>query len=282
MKPTHVMLNNQHYRYAVYDNPNTDQYGIFLLGALQEIESVSFFSEYFSRYLNVVVIETPGTGMTASLPATVSIIDQASFIRKFLNHFHIAQAHLFVFSYSTAISVELYKMWSGVLSISICGGIPGIPKSGRNGTAALIGDAVKSRSDFSKGFIDILTVDNKSIPKAEIILRAARRKVFKYSEEQINCFIENTLRLLVYKPSYDLSLISVPCLLCIGEHDPYVLEKEALDFISNISDGVLVKIPNADHLTHIQQPEKTAEAMVSSLSSLLNANVMIPAPKEVA
>lgn len=282
MKPVNIVLNEQHYRYAIYPNTETDHYGIFLLGALQEIESVKFFSEYFSQYLNVIVIETPGTGMTKSLPATVSISDQASFVKNFLNHFEINSAHMLVFSYSTAISVELYKIWDGVLSISICGGIPGIPKAGRAGTAALIGDAVKSRSDFSKGFIDILTTEYAEIPKSEIISRAARRKVFKYSEEQINCFIENTLRLLVYKPSYDLSLIDVPCLLCLGEYDPYVLESEALDFIDKLPKGVLVKIPDADHLTHIQQPQKTAEAMINPINEAFDAKITIPKEKKVA
>ena len=265
MPAYNIHIRDQHYRYSFYENKETDEIGIFLLGALQEIESVEFFSKVFSGHLNLFTLETPGTGMTRSLQATITIRDQATYVRDFLIHQKVEKIHLFVFSYSTAIAMELFSMWEpGIKTISICGGIPGIPQSGRYKTVASLGDAVRSRSDFAKSFIDTLTGDSKH-PRSKVIARSARQKVFKYSEEQISCFIENTLRLLVYKPSFDLRKVDSPCLLCIGESDPYVTEQEALNFVNSLYNGRLVKIKGADHLTHIQQPAETAKAMLVPL-----------------
>ena len=62
MEISNITLKNQHYRYSIYPNPNTEQWGVFLLGNLQEIESVDFFSQSFSETLNVLTVELPGTG----------------------------------------------------------------------------------------------------------------------------------------------------------------------------------------------------------------------------
>ena len=265
-----VFLDGNHYRFSHFKNSKTKEIGVFLLGALQELESVDFFSKTFSTHINLFTLETPGTGMTKSLQATTSIREQALFVEKFLQAQNIKDVHLFVFSSSTAIAVELFSIHSGIKTISICGGIPGIPQSARYETTALLGDAIRSRNEFSKNFIDGLTVKELH-PKSKVIARSARQKVFKYSEEQMGCFIENTLRLLTYKPSFDLKKIDIPCLLCIGENDPYVTESEARQFVSSLQNGRFVRIKGADHLTHIQEPQATAEAMLRPLMEYFSA-----------
>lgn len=272
METTTLILNNRKYRYRIHANQNSDQYGIFLMGALQDIESVDYFSRYFSSYVNCITIEVPGTGQTDALPATFSIHDQTKMLLDFIEFFEIKNAHIFAFSYATAIAVELCKLWKGVSSLSICGGIPGIPSTGRKTTIDILGHAFSDRSLFADTFINSLTVSNDEIPRNKVIARSAKQKVLKYSKEQIQSFCENTLRLLVHKPSFDISNITVPSLLCIGEHDPYVEKKIAIDFSDKLSNNRFVSIQKADHLVHIQHPEKVAKAM-SFHANNLTANI---------
>ncbi|SBS33876.1 Alpha/beta hydrolase family protein [Marinomonas spartinae] len=264
MEATTLILNGNKYRYTIYKNETSDQYGIFLMGALQEIESVDFFSKYFSSTLNCITVELPGTGMTDVLPASVSILKQTEMLVDLIMFLKIEKAHIFAFSYATAISVELYNIWDGVLSLSICGGIPGIPESGRRNTIEIIGHALTDKKRFAQEFIKSLTSNNESIPRGKVISRSAIQKVFRYTDIQIQSFCENTLRLLVHKPSFDVSKIKVPFLLCIGEHDPYVKKKGAIAFSQKIPNSKFISIKNADHLVHIQHPEKTAKAMLAN------------------
>ncbi|MDE1306263.1 hypothetical protein L9W77_04210 [Vibrio aestuarianus] len=48
----------------------------FLLGALQDIESVDSFSRAFSQEINCLTVEVPGTGRTKPLDSTISIREQ--------------------------------------------------------------------------------------------------------------------------------------------------------------------------------------------------------------
>ena len=270
MKPTHVMLNNQHYRYAVYDNPNTDQYGIFLLGALQEIESVSFFSEYFSQFINVVVVELPGTGLNPPISSRYSILDQANMLIDFTNSLNIDSFHLLTFSYGTAVCLEVYKACDGVLSISIAGGADGIPEAGRENTMLMLSDSLRNPKEFAQTFVNSLTVEDKNIPRNKAIVRQIKSKVAQYSKERLLSFCENTLRLLVFRPSYDISEINIPCSVCVGEKDPYVTKKNAMDFSKKIPSCKFYIIKNTDHFIHLEQPQETASLMIQPVLDYQN------------
>ncbi|WNO10570.1 alpha/beta hydrolase [Teredinibacter sp. KSP-S5-2] len=262
MKVNEIWLNDHMYRYSVYKNHQIEfPLGVFLIGNLQEIESVEFFSEYFSKYLNLYVVEVPGTGLTNPLSATYSIQEQAKLLKEFLIRMGIPYAHLLAFSYATPVALELCLAWENIITLSMCGGMAGIPEPSRLDTMAILGDAIRNRKKFADAFIDGLTVEDKSIPRGKAISRSARQKVHKYTENQIRCFCENTVRILSYSPS-DLSKIDIPCLLFIGKEDPYVTEKNALDLVNKLPFCEFEMIENADHLVHLEFPEKTANLMV--------------------
>ncbi|MBX2809484.1 MAG: alpha/beta hydrolase [Cellvibrionaceae bacterium] len=277
-----LMLDNQQYRYAKYENTETNQSAIFLLGALQEIESVQFFCEYFAKTLNVIVVELPGTGLNPPLPSTYPITGQSKFLLQFIEFLGLNSAHILAFSYSTAVAIELYSIWDGVLSISICGGVPGIPEAGRLRTIAMMADALRDRREFSKEFIDTLTVEDKNIPRGKVIARSAMQKVFKYTDAQLISFCENTIRLLGYKPSFNLSEISIPCSLCVGEKDPYVTHENALSFVKSLANCSFTRVKNSDHLVHIQHPEEIAKLMIFLAKEEKHAKMNTFAPMTAA
>lgn len=262
MKIINLNLNNNHYRYSVYENKCTDEYGILLLGALQEIESVESFSQHFSKTLNTIVIEAPGTGKTPPIHSSISIHEQAKTLLDIIKYLNIEKAHIFAFSYATALSVELCHLWGNVQTLSIAGGVPGIPESGRAATLNMIADAVRDKKQFAHTFVNSLTSDIPTIPRNKVIKRSAISGLQKYDSNRINSFIENSIRLLVHRPS-SLSAVVAPCLICVGEHDPYVTQEVAYDFFKSLSNAHFLIIKNADHLMHLQYPEKIAQAMIT-------------------
>jgi pimeloyl-ACP methyl ester carboxylesterase len=266
MEPVYTTLNNQNYRYSFYENLDADQYGILLMGTLQDIESVMYLSKEFSKSLNLFVVEVPGTGLTDPLSSIYSMKDQAEMLLDFISHMGIPSAHIFSISYSTPIALELCVMWPKAKSLSMYGGMAGIPESSRPDSMAILYDAIHDRKKFAENFIKGMTVNDDSIPRGKIIARSARLKILKNSQKQIDCFCENTIRLLSYKPSEKISKLLLPCVLIIGQKDPYVTIKKAKELASILPDCVFEVIGNADHLAHLEYPELVASLM-SSLSA---------------
>jgi len=263
-----AVLNGNQYRYSFYPCHDSDQHVIFLLGALQEIESVDSFSKSFANKLNCITIEVPGTGLTQPLDSTISIRDQTSMLLDLINYLGITSAHVIGFSYATAIAVELCDLWKNVLTLSIFGGVPGIPTSGRLATKKMIAAAMESPSDFAQTFTKSLTVNHPDIPRNNAIIKATERGVAKLEQERIDVFFENSVRLLVHTPT-NIENISIPSTVCVGEYDPYVTTDIALEFANKLKNSHFVVLKNADHLAHLQHPEKVAAIMIAQASSLI-------------
>ena len=127
MNISKLYLDDRLYRYSFYESANEyAPYGIFLMGNLQEIESVDFFSLYFSKDLHLFTVEVPGTGLTDPLLAEHSIQEQAEMLALFIKKMGIDFAHVLAFSYATPFALELCSIWSGALTLSMCGGMAGI------------------------------------------------------------------------------------------------------------------------------------------------------------
>ncbi|SIO96085.1 alpha/beta fold hydrolase [Vibrio spartinae] len=266
MQINQIILNENLYRYSLYKNDQSDQYVIFLLGALQDIESVNSYSCSFSKHLNCLTIEIPGTGRTKPLDSTVSIREQTLMLLDFIHYLDIKKAHIIAFSYATAISVELCDIWPHVSSLSICCGVPGIPKSGRHATKQMIAAAMQGADSFAKVFTRSLTIEHPEIPKNKAIRKATERNISKMTSDRIDVFFENSIRLLVHKPS-NLKNINIPCTICVGEYDPYVTKEVAHEFSKQLSNSNFVVIKNADHLIHLEHPEKVESILIILASS---------------
>ncbi|CAM3521516.1 acyl-CoA esterase [Vibrio aerogenes CECT 7868] len=269
MNINHMILDGNLFRYSLYKKENSDQsdqYVIFLLGALQDIESVDSFSRQFSQHLNCLTIEVPGTGRTTPLNSTISIREQSKMLLDFIMHLGIPRAHLIAFSYATALAIELCDLWPYVSSLSICGGVPGIPESGRLSTKKAIAAAMTDVKEFAHTFTQSLTVKNPNIPRYKAIIRATERSISKFDSVRVDIFVENTIRLLVHSPS-DVNKIKIPCTICIGEHDPYVTREAAEIFSHQLINSNFIIIKDADHLVHLQHPEKVYSAMITLAAS---------------
>ncbi|KUI97216.1 alpha/beta fold hydrolase [Vibrio sp. MEBiC08052] len=271
MEINQIILNNNLFRFSLYKNhqSESEHVVIFLLGALQDIESVDSFSRKFSEHLDCLTIEIPGTGKTTPLDSNISIREQTLMLLEFIHYMGIKSAHLIAISYSTAIAVELCDLWPYVCSLSICGGVPGIPKSGRQATKKMIAAAMQSQEEFAHTFTHSVTVNNPNIPRNKTIIKATKRSIYNLSPDQIDIFFENSIRLLVHNPSY-VENIKIPCTVCVGEYDPYATVEIVRGFSNQLKNSNFVIIKNADHLVHLQHPDKVYSAMIALASSYVS------------
>ena len=233
------------------------------MGTLDDIETVDNISRKLAEEINLFVIEVPGMGQTEPLPSYFTIQDQAAFLLAIIDKLDIFSAHLFCISYSTPIAVELCSIWSGALSLAMCGGMLGVDENWRLPTMALLSSAINDRKAFATTFIDGLMVNDPNIPRTKVIARSAKRKILNNPDKQIRCFCENTLRLLTYKPSPSISKIYKPAILIIGDKDPYVTLRKARELANTLPNCDLKIVNNADHLVHIEQMEQVTELMLS-------------------
>ncbi|CCO46650.1 conserved hypothetical protein [Vibrio nigripulchritudo SOn1] len=265
-----VNINGNDFRYSLIENNDTEEYVIFLLGALQDIESVKKYSQHFSKTINCITVEVSGTGNTNVLNSKISVRDQAYMLLDLVHHLNITSAHIVGFSYATAVAIELHDIWSSVKSISVCGGVPGIPDSGRIATKQMIAASIQSKEAFSQSFVESLTVNNSEIPRNKATIRATKIAISEMDQKKIDMFFENSVRLLVHTPS-NLNKIRIPVLVCVAEYDPYCTIEMARDFSSQMKNSRLFVIKNADHLAHMQQPEQISSALITLASSSVMA-----------
>lgn len=116
-----ISLNDMEYRVAHYPNPGADP-AIFLIGNLQEIESVDNFSRAFQEEMDIYCVELPGCGLTAPLHASYGMADHAILLAALVQHLQLPAFHLLVFSYSTPIALEYCRSNPGrVLSLALAG-----------------------------------------------------------------------------------------------------------------------------------------------------------------
>lgn len=281
MTISNLRLNGKSYRYSFYKNLNTNQTVIYLTGALQDIESVHKYSSAFAKDLNCITVELPGTGKTEVVDSTSSIYDQALMLLDFIREFNLQDVHLIAFSYATAVAVEFCKMYSNVRSLSICCGVPGIPASGRRATQEILSIAMqrdRNPLDFAKKFCSSLTVQSDDIPRSSSIIRATEREIAKMDAFRIDAFVENTIRLYTHKSS-NLSDITIPVLVLIGDSDPYVTPNEAREFASEFKNSHFVTLANADHMIHLQHSDKVIDIMITLSSSSVHIEQKLSAIK---
>lgn len=264
--PTKITLENHNYRFAHYPNPGADP-AILLIGNLQEIESVDQFSKAAQQEMDLYCVELPGCGLNPPLHASYRIQDHAYLLKALLDWLGISELHLISFSYATPIALEFCRSYGYLVkSLALGGSMSNLSSEQRRDTIALVGDVLSDRSKFADSFINGLTSDQCPGRKSDIIRRAAKRKCQKYTDDQIWCFIENTLRICAYR--FDSpEQIRIPHSICFtGALDPYVTPERCRELAKQIGADFAL-IDACDHLFHLREPEQTIRLMLSAFHS---------------
>jgi len=239
---------------------------IFLMGSLQEIESVQVFNSAFSRDYNYYAIELPGSGNTDPLHPKYDVSFLAEYLSVMIRQLGLNQVSLVACSYATGIALEFAKKNRDKLHrMVLAGSMREIPLSEWPTMLQLMRDCAFDTPNFANGFIDLLTEKQGLVPRQETIRKAAVRKASKYRSSNFWHFVFNTIRLMCYEPS-DLQQVSTPTMVFTGEFDPYVKPEHAERLAKEMSNAQFELIRGCDHLFHIQQPEQTIGLILNFLA----------------
>ncbi len=240
---------------------------VFLMGSLQEIESVSAFNQGFSASYDYWAIELPGSGNSAPLHPRYPVSFLAECLSEVHTRFIGRPFHLVACSYATGIALEYARRWQEVLHrMVLAGSMSDIPLSEWPVMLQLMRDCAYDTEAFAEGFIALLSESHPSILRQPAIRRAATRKARHYREDNFWHFVFNTIRLMTYHPG-ELGCIQTPTLVFTGEHDPYVKPERAKALADSLACGHFQTVAGCDHLFHIQKPEETLQLMQAFLSA---------------
>lgn len=238
---------------------------VFLVGSLQEIESVQVFNKAFSKHFDYWVVELPGSGNTEPLHPSHDVFFLANYLKRMVERLSLDQFHLVACSYATAVALEFSKLCQEKINgLVLAGSMMNIPLQEWPRMLQLMRDCTHDTHQFANGFIDLLTDSSGAINRLDVIRKAAVRKASHYREEHFWHFVFNTIRLMCYEPK-DLHLISAPTLVFTGEYDPYVTPDRSKRLASAIPHAESVVIQGCDHLFHIEKPDETINLILNFL-----------------
>ena len=257
-------ININGFESRVYHRENPGKPSLVLLpGNLQEIESIEQINCALSNEFDYYVIELPGTGLTKPLHPKYTINFQTDCLIQFVKEYIKVPIHLIALSYATPIGLE-YAKSQPIEKLVLGGSMREIPKERWSDAFLLMSNSMKDRSQFAENFIDILSVENKDIPRQGAVYRAAKMKAKKYSEDQFMCFIYNSIRLFAYLAD-EFNKVACPTLCFTGDLDPYVTREECLALAEALPNSTFRTIPNTDHLFFLQKPNETIDLILSFL-----------------
>lgn len=237
---------------------------IYLLGALQDIGTISLFTEELSKHYNYLAVEVPGTGNTPPLDPKYSF----DFIAECLNQVLLKKVgpepiRIVACSYGTATAVAFAKKYpERVSQIALAGSMYDIPKTYWPTMFDLMHRAYSEQDSFADGFIDLLTTPIPAIKeRQDTIRRAAVRKAKRFQSEHFEHFIFNTVRLMSYDPG-SFEQIKAPALVVTGEFDPYCTIESAKKLAEKFPNGMFKPITDCDHLFHIEDPQQLIDRVM--------------------
>lgn len=270
-----INLNGHSARYLHLSN-----YGkpalVFLPGALQDIDALREYNKGLSEDFDYYILELPGTGSTPYLPAHKTIGFLAECLDIFISDVVKKPFNLVACSYATAIALDYgaYKpnMLDGLI---LAGSMLNIPESEWPNMLLLLRQCYVDQGAFASGFTELVSSDKCDSKRQAVIKKAVARKTKQYSENQIKCFVYNTLRLMTYHPEH-LELITTPTLCFTGEHDPYTTPVRCIELVNKLPNATFTSLRDTDHLFHVDKPNETIALIRQFLHQSLSNITMTP------
>lgn len=250
-----IVIKGHQARYGHISNPGKPVV-LLLPGNLQEIETVKPFNEHLGKDFDYFVLEVPGTGLTKPMHPKYNMAYMASLIDEFCKTYINRKFYLVALSYSTPAALEYCKLSTSVTRLCLAGSMKSIPESVWPRAFKLMSDSMENKKNFADNFINELSIDHPDIPRRRSVLKAAKIKAKRYTDDQYWCFVYNSIRIFSYYPEH-LHKIQCPTLCFTGELDPYVKREWCEELALSIPNAVFTTISCTDHLFLIQKPHET-------------------------
>ena len=186
-----------------------------------------------------------------------------------LDHFGCERAHIVGLSMGGLVAQHIYYGHPDrVRSLALCDTSPGLSRSQtkeeleaflRSRQQPLLEG--KTPADIAPGVARSLVGPTAS-PDALAELTSSIAALHKES------YLKALEMVTFYEITHDLSTIAAPCLLMVGEHDRLCPPSVHAEMQSRIVGSRLVVVPEAGHLSNIEQPEAFSLALREFLDSV--------------
>jgi pimeloyl-ACP methyl ester carboxylesterase len=244
---------------------------VFVGGAFQSIDRLGVLSEHWRQRYRNVLIELPGFGQSDYLPSGVGFEFTANCIKHVVDKIGLGSAVFVGTSYG---SPSVYRYVSDnqekVEAMLLGGSCTKIDSYMEYQIRFMIWLLLSERKDmFPEAFKDVMcNVEAQDIPNAQRIHHILIRSLSRLSDDDKKKFVSNSYRLL------DVSLpetrIHIPTMVFTGEHDQFTKATRLSEFSEYCWDLRIVRIPQADHMYHLEQAEKTLELIDNFVDSVLS------------
>ncbi len=218
---------------------------------------------FFSRGMPVILADLPGTGSADALPADYGLDFLSDAIRVVVDAIGVEKVSIVSASYGTPIAYTFAARYpERVAKLILAGTMKEVPAHMRQRVADTLIPLRQGRMEqFAREVAEGLVVMDPEVPvrRRHLAYRLLCSQLTSISEEDMQKYVLNTLRILNHK-SLDLATPpQCPTLVYTGEHDSFTTPDYCLEIANSIGCSLFTTINNADHMFHIQRPSVVNE-----------------------
>jgi len=217
--------------------------------------------DHFSDAFCAVTWDARGYGASDDSPQTLRFSDYADDLARLLDHLKAERAHLVGLSMGGMILQDFYDRYaSRVATLALVDTSSGFGAASEEAKRDFLARRLEplekglTPKDIAPGVVEVLASKYASqAARDQLIASLSALRVEPY-KQALHAIVTTDFRSV-------LSKISVPTLVLVGEED-VVTPPAASEFLAaQISNAVLVRIPQAGHLTNIEKPKEFNAAL---------------------
>lgn len=250
-----------HYKVSGKENSTLDPV-LFVSGAFQSMKSWKPFERVFSKESKVIRVDLPGIGTADDLSRDHGLDYLSDCLHYLLHYLDIEKSYIIAASYGTPIAYKFASSYpENVSKMCLCGTMYQFTDELKEKIKILLDDIKNDvpLEQFSEDIINGLMCQEagKEIANRERAEYVLRKSLVNFDREK---YIENSWRLLLHENEMKDALVPhVESLIFTGEHDTFTRPHECKEVADNLPGSLFTMVKNADHLVHLEQPEKTME-----------------------
>ena len=227
---------------------------VFLHGATSDHRMWRPQLEALADEFTVVAWDEPGAGSSADLPPGFGLADYAGALAALIEHLGLGPVHLAGLSWGGTVALELYRLRPELVATLL------LLDTYAGWKGSLPADEVRARVELAEAMLAAPGADFAPVlpglfagePPAELLGLLAEVSAAVRPESmraQMSAMAEADLTEV-------LPRIEVPALLVWGEHDARSPLDVAREFERRIPGAELVVIPDAGHVSNLEQPDR--------------------------
>lgn len=252
-----------------YSDQGHGQTLIFVGGAFQSIDKLGPLAAHWEKHYRLVLIELPGFGESDYLPSEYGFDFTANCIGSVVDKLRLKNIIFVGTSYgSPSVFHYVANNQHRVSAMLLGGSVAKIDKFMEYQIRFMIWTVTSEYEHlFAQAFTNVMcNVGAPNIPNIDRICHIVERSLRRMNDADKEKFCANSLRLLgAAMPNYP---INIPTLVFTGEHDQFTRAERLGEFADLCSDLRIETIPDADHMYHLEQTDRTLELIDSFVRSL--------------